>query len=76
MNGWWSYAIVGLAGTSLTAMGARAALDNPLEPPQLCVVCRARSRNHPSGPLHRYTRRRVNNQPVCRRHRQDDLDLA
>lgn len=76
MNG-WNYAAAGIAGTCLAAMGARAVLANQLDTPKLCTVCTERSRNHPTGPLHRYTRRRVNNRPVCRRHRrQKDVDLV
>jgi hypothetical protein len=48
---------------------ANSVLTAILPPAQRCELCTARSRNHPAGGLHRYTRLRVNGQPVCRRHK-------
>jgi hypothetical protein len=41
--------------------------------PQPCQACTAQSRNHPAGPLTRYTQQRLSGHPICERHNATDI---
>lgn len=69
--------IVSLLAATVLAASVAAALvtgRGVLPPRMLCQACVDQSARHPSGPLHRYTRRRDHHgRPRCHRHQKDKV---